>query len=50
MLLFLFLLFLVLFLLLLNIKLGVYKTQARLINFYGFDIDVKWHLITRWTA
>lgn len=47
---FLFLLFLVLFLLLLNIKLGVYKTKARLINFSGVDLESKWHLITRWMA
>ncbi len=35
-------------LLLLNLKMGIYRSKIRLINFDGTDENQKWKLITRW--
>ena len=34
--------------LLLNVKTGVYRNQARLINFDGIGKRNQWHLVARW--
>jgi len=34
--------------LLLNVRTGVHRNQARLINFDGIGKRNKWHLVARW--
>jgi hypothetical protein len=33
---------------LLNVKWGVHRSQARLINCDDIELDARWHLLSRW--
>jgi len=42
------LLILVIILLWLNVKSGLHRSRGKLINCDGIDLNIRWHLISRW--